>query len=228
MKLSAEGLQILIQEMNAKKDLFVYPAGYTGPTLQSMIAVLAKKTAASASIGSPQQILDALDWCLKQNVPELCDDIVQRCCAAPTSNKNYVKPVLVPLLPLLRKWAAQNKTDMDDTVRKIVVMWTEKILGLLPAANATLSTQLTNLAKWTCMCNPCSSARNFFKREDKSTQLYRIGAPARKHVESQLAAHARGLATWDMIRTTPQGLSVRDHARADPCHLLTCSTDQEV
>lgn len=209
MALSADGLKILTQEINAKKDLFIYPAGHPGPTLQSMITILAKKTAASVDINSAEQILDALSWCLEQNASELCDDIVQRFCAAPISNANYIKTVLVPLLPQLRKWAVQNKKNMDGTIRKVVVMWTEKVLGL-PAANSLLSTQLTSLAKWNCQCSACVLAREFLtKHQGQSTQLHRIGAPTRKHVELNLTTHARGLATWELVRTTPQSLSVR-------------------
>lgn len=177
-----------------------------------MISTLAKRTTARVSIISTAAIISALDWCISIGTPELTADVVQRFTSSSQVNIQYISTVLVPLLPELQKWSAKNNRNMDLATRKILVTWIEKILGPCPAANSTLANQLNSLSRWTCSCHYCDCARAFLtKREQKSTRFDRIGAPSRKHLESFLGMHARDLATWDMVRTTPQGLIVRGH-----------------
>ena len=59
-----------------------------------------------------------------------------------------------------------------------------------------------------CACHKgCSSAKTFLTGSaEKTLWLNRIGAPARRHVEATLSTYAGGLMTFNMIRTTPQGL----------------------
>ena len=77
--------------------------------------------------------------------------------------------------------------------------------------SATRAAQLQDLARWTrtCSCDPCTRAREALTQStERSVRIERIGAQAKKHVESKLRAHAGLLATWTMLRTTPQGLEV--------------------
>ena len=93
--------------------------------------------------------------------------------------------------------------------QRVMAAWTDKVLGAAPTGNAGLSEQLKGLSRWTCSCTYCNTARTFLiKTSGKSTSMTRIGAPNRKHVEQQLSAYARGVATYEMIRSTPQGLMV--------------------
>lgn len=107
----------------------------------------------------------------------------------------------------------------------------EYVLGRTPAPNVSLSRQLTNLARWICSCHVCKQGRVFFSKSVQgSMTLERIGAPARKHVEGYLATYARSLATWDLVRTTPQSLSVRVQLYSgSPRHRPTWSSlDQKI
>lgn len=174
-----------------------------------MINTLAKRTAARVSIVTTTAIISALDWCISIGEAELTNDIVERFTSSSQASAQYINTVLAPLLPELQKWSTKNNRDMNVATRKILVAWTKNVLGPLPATNPGLAAQLNNLTKWTCSCGYCNNARAFLtKKEEKSTQFYRIGAPSRKHLEGHLGVHARSLATWDMIRSTPQGLNV--------------------
>jgi hypothetical protein len=154
--------------------------------------------------------MTVLNLCTKLKVPELCEEMFNRIDTinAQTESETLILNVLIPLLPQLRLWASQNNRNVDSMVQKIVGTWT-KILGVAPTTDASLSNRLSVLARWTCDCQSCVNARNFLTKDASPTiTLYRIGAVVRKHVEKYLTSHARGLATWDLVRSTPQSLSV--------------------
>lgn len=106
MDLTATELRVFIKEMRAKRHLSAFSSGYTGHALPFMISTLTKKVTVSASIASSQHILDGLDWCVKQGVPELYADIVRRLYAQ--IDQHYIKAVLVPLVPRLRSGLPRN------------------------------------------------------------------------------------------------------------------------
>lgn len=212
MNISGAGLQTLIAQLREKRALFVFPADYNGPTIESMVHVLAKRAAARVNITTIAAIIAALDWCISVGAPELTVDVAERLSSPPQANEQYISTVLVPLLPVLQKWSVKNHRNMNVAIRNILVTWTEMVLGPFPAAGSTLAAQLNNLKWWTCPCRHCQNARIFLTKKDgRTTRLLSIGAASRKHLEGHLDKHARNLATWDLIHTTPQGLTVRGH-----------------
>ena len=210
MNLNGSGLQLVIEQLIAKRDKFVLSAGVVGPSVDAMIQTLSKRVASRITLQSPEQVIAALDWSLTIKAPQLCDEVLTHLLRPTALSSNSIEKILVPLLPKLRTWGNQNHRDINPILQKIVTIWMDNILGAVPAANPALANQLAVLSKWTCNCSPCSSARTFLTGSDqKQTTLYRIGAPSKKHVEAFLSSHARGLATCCLVRTTPQSLEVR-------------------
>lgn len=113
----------------------------------------------------------------------------------------------------MRKWG--EKHDQLDVLapafQRIMGAWMNKFLKASPSANVPLNEQLKTLKqKWTCTCSECTTVRNLPARgAQTSCSMEKTGAPKRKHVEGMLTLHAKGMATFSTIKTTPQGLEVR-------------------
>lgn len=211
MTLSDQAVREFADEVRGQRARFVFPEEYAGRTLDSVIITFAEKYIKFVPAQSPAVVMHVLNWCFSVQIPSLLQVAIDQFTHPAKLNAQYVRTVLVPLLPELRSWGLNNGIldSLAPAFQKIVAAWNDKILGPSPQPNPSLATQLKDLAKWTCSCEHCSTAKKFLtKMAGSSTSLPRIGAPSRKHLEQQLSVHARGLATFTMIRSTPQGLTV--------------------
>ena len=212
MKLSPSAVRVIAEELRANEALFVFPEGYTGRTLDSIISAFAQVYIKHIAPQSSPAIKAALDWCVAVKYPALASVVLETVTEPAKLSVQYINTVLVPVLPELRAWGHQHRLldKLASGFQRIMAAWTDTVLGAAPAPNLTLAGQLKGLAKWACSCQYCTVARNFLtKTAGRSTSLQRIGAPSRKHLEQQLSMYARGVATYEMIRSTPQGLTVR-------------------
>lgn len=92
--------------------------------------------------------------------------------------------------------------------QNILLHWIRMVLGDKPASNPT--SVLSSITWWTCTCTHCIRAKTFLTSgTSRNLILERIGAPSCKHVEQQIGKFARLAATYDTVRTSPQGLNVR-------------------
>lgn len=225
MKLTSVAVKLPTEQLRLHSSRFVFPQGYTGVTLDSLIASFARAYIQSLLFQAPPSygyysggrpsnmnaILAALDWCITMKYPALFGTVVQQFTNQEKLTKQYLTDILVPFLPELWTWALKYSAlnAVAPAFQRAMSAWTDVALGAPPAANATLATQLQGLARWTCSCEHCPTARAFLSQQGgPSTQLTRIGAPKRRRVEQQLLTHARSLVTFQMISTVPQGLTV--------------------
>ncbi|OJT10004.1 hypothetical protein TRAPUB_13493 [Trametes pubescens] len=91
--------------------------------------------------------------------------------------------------------------------RKIMLHWVQKVMG--PRPPDSTASLLAGLKSWTCNCDVCPPVRNFLTaKPEESNSWTRIGAPKRRHLETFLSKYAKQIATFAMIRSTPQGITV--------------------
>lgn len=200
-----------VDEVREQRARFVFPEGYEGRTVDSVITAFAEKYIQSVALHSVAVVISVLNWCSSIQIPTLFPIVIGQSTHPKQLNAQYIRTVLIPLLPELRSWGLKNGMldNLAPAFQKIVAAWNNKILGPSPEPNPKLAAQLKDLAKWACTCGHCSMAKNFLtKTAGSSTSLFKIGAPRRRHLEQQLIAHATGLATFATIRTTPQGITV--------------------
>ncbi|EJD55214.1 hypothetical protein AURDEDRAFT_118417 [Auricularia subglabra TFB-10046 SS5] len=158
------------------------------------------------------RICDVLTTCVKVDGMECAKIVLDRVLHGAHSTQ-YISDVLIPLIEQLAAFAREHRLSLSgepfaSAIRQIMSVWLDKVLGAMP--DESLSRSLLNtLARYTCTCEECKSVRTFLTTiPERVLTLDRIGAPKRKHVEQQLSSWARGAATYDFIRTTPQGLKV--------------------
>lgn len=163
-----------------------------------------------------QNVLDTFEYCLALAVPEGCTKILNRFLNPAKLDLNYVTNYLVPFVPKYRELLVRLKQSLASplfapTFQGIMLHYLQTVLG--PRPPDTASNLLNALQNWNCSCDGCTPVRTFLTREaSREKTISRIGAPKRKHVESFLQRYAASICTWDTVRTTPQGLSVRmDH-----------------
>ncbi|GJE87366.1 hypothetical protein PsYK624_034490 [Phanerochaete sordida] len=210
MKWSEASLRALIDELHAQRARFVFPQSYTGRTFDAVFAGLVQRFIALSTPPTSASIVGTLDWLRTLGAP-FWPQALARYVDPPGASAQYARTVLVLLGPALRHWGARHGLvrELGPALAALVRAWLRLVLGRAPPPNAALAGQLAALNRWTCTCVHCADARKFLtKGTERAKSMYRIGAPARKHVEGFLAAHARGLATCALVRSTPQGLTI--------------------
>ncbi|KAI0796338.1 hypothetical protein BC629DRAFT_1504956 [Irpex lacteus] len=210
LKPTGVALQLLVTQMTARRDVVVSSGDYPNlaPTWQAKIAELAKHAVAHIDLSSARQILDALDWSIEMNVFDLYDEVLKRTLSPSVAGRRYIEDVLVPLVPDLRQWGIKHGRSMDSTLRKIVVIWKEKVLG---ASDPAIADRLNELKiKWTCYCEWCRGVRNFIVNPNETATQEPLGFKGCKHVDTYLGLYARGLVTWTKVKSTkPHSLSIK-------------------
>ncbi|GBE89811.1 hypothetical protein SCP_1701360 [Sparassis crispa] len=230
LPLEASALRDFFEELHAKREQFSF-TDQQRQELQAVIVKLVKRYALkvdlpvqapapnynwvtlnyATGVADVSQVIAALECCIAIGVPEASSTILDRLLSPTVLKSNYVTSNLVPLVPALRKLAAKYKTSLStvpfsSAFRGIMLAYTEKVLGPRPA---DASAKLKELQKWTCNCGECAPVRAFLTSQPEKSQTWqRIGAPRRKHVENFLQRYAWSIATWDTVRTSPQGLTV--------------------
>ncbi|CAL1700296.1 unnamed protein product [Somion occarium] len=208
LPLKAAELKDVFEELFASKNRIAFPANYSGPTIDMAVGTLARKFATVVSLELTQIILHTLEACMKVNAGEACSVIIKRIVDKSKLTANYITQVLIPLMPRLRELANRYRTldHLAPAFQAIMLAWISKILGKRP--DADVSSIQANLKRWPCGCQHCQNARALLAKAERSNQMHRIGAPARRHVEAYLSQYARGAATYDTVRSTPQGLQL--------------------
>lgn len=202
MDLHVAPLQSLVEELQAQDY-------QSDPSLTSAVATLARRYTRSIECRSADSIVTALDWCMKINRPDLCQDVVQTFSHPDTITKDYVQEVLVPLLPKLRTWGLDHGqlSSLAPAFQNIMLLWIDNVLGPFPRPENPVIIAVKGLVNWKCSCRPCRTLRVFLTTSaSKVTVLERLSAPKLKHVEEQLATHVSDIVTHQMVASTPPGL----------------------
>ncbi|KAJ8455552.1 hypothetical protein ONZ51_g12411 [Trametes cubensis] len=166
-----------------------------------------------ATVNRTKPVLEALEFCFTVQLPEGCTFVFQRLLNPPKLDSQYITTQLAPLVPDIRPFLMKHKLPLNQepfatALRAIMLYWGQKVTG--PRPSEVPQTYMNALRAWTCRCEICPAVRAFLtSKPEESMSWTRIGAPKRKHVENFLATHARAIATYDTIRSTPQGLIVK-------------------
>ncbi|RDX51144.1 hypothetical protein OH76DRAFT_1401917 [Lentinus brumalis] len=215
-------LRTLVQELHTRRAV-LDPAGQN---IQTVITRLLKRWASTITLASPtygayygaahagrsKPTIDALEFCFSVNTPDACTFILTRLLNPPKLDGKYVQEQLAPLVPELRAFLVKHRQPLTSPAfapvfRSIMQLWVQKVMGTRPPDTA--SAYIQHLQKWGCNCDVCKAVRHFLTSSPNEAQTWaRIGAPKRKHVETFLQTYARTIATWAMIRSVPQGLTV--------------------
>lgn len=219
---------MVFEELHDKARKFSPPDGVG---VQAIVVRLVKKYAQQVTLRTPSlysypygmsypsttgasnvtDIVNALDCCLCMDVIDGCFTIIDRVLDTALLKDDYIDKTVVPLVPELRKLAAKYQQPITSPAfaaafQKIMVTWIDKIMGPQPADP---SAKVSHLRRWTCDCTTCAGVRTFLLSKPERSQTWsRIGAPTRRHVESFLLKFAIGAATFETVRTTPQGITV--------------------
>lgn len=157
--------------------------------------------------------IDALDFCLQLKLPQACKFVFDRMLHPSQLDVKFIKEQLAPLVPDMRELLVKHKRPFNQepfatAFRRIMLCWAETVMG--PRPNNTAAPFMKHLTAWDCDCHGCSPVRTFLvAKPAESINMDRIGAPLRKHIEGYLIRCASRIATFDTIKTTPQGLTVR-------------------
>ncbi|KAJ8075198.1 hypothetical protein PM082_019526 [Marasmius tenuissimus] len=161
-------------------------------------------------------VLAILDTCSKLGGVQVLEVVLKRV-LEPKMTSEYLRNYLVPLLPGIcqlaqREGVALSSQPFSSAIQIIMNYWAILILGAKP--DEELYQRLfAKVQRYTCTQPNCVAVRRFLTmpNAERSMKLERIGAPARKHIEKELQTHAVGAATFDTIRSSPQGLTVSKH-----------------
>lgn len=169
------------------------------------------KYASAVTFGPNFTLLNFCGWALTHNMPELVDAASKRVLDPKNISIGEVKKKWLPMLPELHKLGAQhNALDaLAPVFQAIASAWLDKTMMTPPKSSLTLSEDLRNLKRWECKCQYCRDIREFLvKKTDRTNRLEKIGVSMSRHVEMQVLANARSLATAQPIGSTPQGIAV--------------------
>lgn len=190
----------------------------TDRIIQNLVETMMKKT----SMVNHTIITTLLDYCWQTNNANLCTTLCWRFLDNNFLTAENITQVLLPLIPELVKFVARRHLALTDdpfrtVFKNVLFAWASKVLGAKPPS---ASAHLALVQKNACSCPECRQVVSFLTggtTTDRALNLARIGAPKRKHVEGQLAAYGGAtVASWTMIRTTPQGLTVSAITRFIP------------
>ncbi|KAI0717694.1 hypothetical protein C8T65DRAFT_804649 [Cerioporus squamosus] len=163
------------------------------------------------------RVADALEYCFNRGVPDASLPLLKRVTqpGGADLDKDYIKDVAVPVLEHLVHLMHKHQLSLTlpafaPFVRTILSLWAATVIGSLPQDTAATLQQLQlQLNGWSCTCEHCSTVKTWMTEEPERSMTYdRIGGTKRKHLEKFMKAHAMGLATWDPIMTTPQGIEI--------------------
>ncbi|KAH9897752.1 hypothetical protein C8Q73DRAFT_370472 [Cubamyces lactineus] len=222
LKLDAVVLRSIIEEVHRRRTQ-IDP---DGARVKGALLRLLKKYVGSVTLAAPtysasyylatinrtKPILDALEFCLTLQLPEACTFVLHRLLNPPKLDSQYITTQLAPLVPDLRPFLLKHQLLVTSepfatALRTIMLYWGRKVMG--PRPPGVPQAYMDALKAWTCSCDICPAVRTFLTSKPEETMSWtRIGAPKRKHVENFLNFRARGIASHQMIRSTPQGLTV--------------------
>ncbi len=158
-------------------------------------------------------ILDALDFCAGLGVPGACCDIVSRVLPQTTGQQGDVCSLLFGLIPGVKSLLAKHgytitSPDYSRIFQIAMVFWVGKVLGRPPAPDSGKA-QLKRMELWTCKCDHCTQVLNFLRNEGERSKTWAgIGYKVKQHLEKELKNWCRGVASWEVVSSSPQGIKV--------------------
>ena len=168
----------------------------------------------NASQSGVKPAVAVLDFCLTIGGPSCMAIAVDRMIHPSLLTKTYVKQSLVELLPQLRTLAMTHHLALHTepfafAFRAILRAWAERVLGPRPS-DVEFQSAMSAMSRWRCTCAPCAELRTFLSaKADRTCHLKRIGAPKRRHVESEITMSVGRYVSFQTIGGSPQGLQVR-------------------
>ncbi|KAL4245987.1 hypothetical protein ABKN59_009134 [Abortiporus biennis] len=175
--------------------------------------LLVPNTPSQRKYTKPEEIQALLTGCIKAQALPSVKLYLSRIAHA-NNKQDYIKNTLIPLIPRLRELGLKyNMLDtFASTFQFIIAAWVSKCLGSKPTDDGSAIVASIS-RKWDCSCLHCATAKRFLLQPPvvgtPSVNLSHIGAPKRKHVESQLTSSgASGISDWQMISGSPQGLRI--------------------
>ncbi|KAI5830724.1 hypothetical protein K523DRAFT_415626 [Schizophyllum commune Tattone D] len=180
--------------------------------ISDILRFLIAKALFNGSQGDRSTAINLLKLCASCEHPELYCSVLVRLLDSTFVDGTYISNVLVPFIPQLRQFLNTQKIPthaepFGTFFTAVVGLWTKHVLGPKPAS--TPNDLLARLKGHSCRCSECARAFNWLTSgAGRTLELIRIGAPKRKHVESELASHATGAAQWELISSSPQGLKI--------------------
>ncbi|KAI0714887.1 hypothetical protein C8Q76DRAFT_784084 [Earliella scabrosa] len=233
LRLPSAAIRVLAEELDAHHQPLI--ASTSQEELNTVIARLVKVYASVVDLSSipvitttqfwkPQPpprlptldtrlILDALELCIRLNVPDACSSIVSRVLSHKPSQREQCRDLLLSLIPALKSLLAKYRYAFTaepyaPLFRSMMVFWVDRILGVQPAPEASAA-ELKRMQNWTCVCAYCIQVRAFLQNEAAQTRSWeRVGARIRGHLEKELGKYCWNSASWEKITTTPQGIKV--------------------
>ncbi|KAF7302156.1 hypothetical protein MIND_00782500 [Mycena indigotica] len=139
--------------------------------------------------------------------------VINRIMRPATTTEAYVTQCLVPLIPELKILANSNNVSLATSpfslaFRLIVAAWMDKVLGQKPNLNRVKEFS-DKIKRVTCKCTYCTQVLRFLQSSDQqSTHISRVGAPNVKHVTREFGGRFGNDVKLEVIRSSPQGLSV--------------------
>lgn len=199
-----------IEELRAHANRIVFPSGYSGPTISSLVTGLCKKYARTVEPSSTQVIKNALELCLGINELDAGTILMQRTVEPSRWNAQYVTN-LIPLIPDIRRLSQLHKVPhpgFSFVLQAIVLAWISNVLGPKPKDKS--SSHLARLDPWKCNCGDCATVKAFLKNSSQEKRILdRLGVPRCRHLEEHLVLYAKAACTWQIIASTPRAMSVR-------------------
>lgn len=196
-------LRLLQKYVNAIDLTYIAPPAYASHSYYR---------AAAPAAPAQRPALAALEFCLSLQLPDACKFVIGRLLNPAKLDVKYIETQLAPLLPDMRALLVKYNQPLTSeafamAARKIMLYWVQKVMG--PRPPDSTASLLGGLKAWTCNCDVCPPVRNFLTaKPEESNSWTRIGAPKRRHLEAFLSKHARQIATFATIRSTPQGITV--------------------
>lgn len=212
LALSETSLRALVDELRGQKARFTFPEGYAGRTPDAVLSSLVQRFIAASVPHSAAVLAATLDWLLTLGVPAFWQSAVVHYAAPRHANAQFTHTASW-LAPALRQWGVAHGVleQLGPAFQALMKTWRKHVLGTGPAphVDTKLMARVQGLAKWTCTCGYCKPAKTFLtSNPQKVMELHRIGAPNRRHVEGYLSSYASDIASYVVVRTTPQGLRV--------------------
>lgn len=138
MDISEEGLCGIAKELFRQLGSLGFPNGYTGRTMEDIVASFAGRYINSTNIEGKEYIIEALDWCVAL-LPkiDLRQRLLQRVLDPNKTDVRYIVSVLVPLVRELTWWGKKrNCLDfLAPTFQKIMTLWIDKVFLPIPQMN---------------------------------------------------------------------------------------------
>ncbi|EMD40940.1 hypothetical protein CERSUDRAFT_91691 [Gelatoporia subvermispora B] len=218
--IGADALRALLEEVHAKRQDIAVQTSLMN--IDDALAKLTHKYAGNVILPSPiiatnsitkcsyevQQIADILEGCLRMQSFTGYLAILDRLLAPEKltkANAAYIKHILVPLIPELRKVIIDHGeyptlSVFSAAFQKIMRAWSEVVLGPRPPPASVDISALKR--RYVCQNVNCKRILQFLTNKPEQSETWRsVGRFVINHVQRCLAAHATPVATWNSVAT---------------------------